>query len=186
VPAATATLRVDTNGRFRENAGVLASRLSRIALSGFLIASSGGCRQPNPPTGRVIADTDVIGAWRYPEVGDVGIGGHWVFTIQFASDGTFRQTLVPPRARNMIQQTGVWRIEGGTLKMESLIAWENTATGRWASRQQDWLMIVSAKHAGRFAICGGLAADHSMDRELDRISDDECRLLTSLTLPVDR
>jgi len=140
----------------------------------------GGCRPRNALVGRAIAETDLVGAWRYPELSGGDGADRWVVTIQFASDRTYRQTLVPPRARHLIQHTGAWRIEGGTVKMESLVAWDGAAAGQWTCREQTWLMIASAKHPGTLALNGGLAADHSMDREMDRISADECRLLTSL------
>ena len=128
---------------------------------------------------RAVTAGDVIGAWRYAEVPDEAGNSGWIVTVEFAGDGTFRQTLVPPRARNLIVQTGSWRVEGQALKLERLIVWDETAASHWARREQTWPMMPSAKTAGALALCGGLAADHSLDRELDRISDAECRLLTS-------
>lgn len=101
-------------------------------------------------------------------------------TVEFLGDGSYRQTLVPPRARNLIRQTGGWRVEGAAVKIDSLIVWDESAEGHWARREQTWRVIESAKRPGALAVRGGLAADHSMDHELDKLSDAECRLLTSV------
>lgn len=158
------------------------SLASKIPLAPFLgaLLFLAGCRSEHASVSQTITGGDVVGSWRYAEVGDTDGGNQWIVTIQFARDGTFLQTLVPPSTRNLIQQAGAWRIEGGTLKMESLIVWDEAAAGHWAPRGQDWGMIASAKRPGTLALRGGLAADHSLDREMARISDDECRLLTGL------
>lgn len=150
------------------------------AFLGGLVALilTGGCRSEKPPPGPV-GRADVIGAWRYADVADDD-ADRWVVTIQFADDGTFRQTLVPPHARNPIGQTGIWRLEGGAVKVGPLIVWDESTAGHWTQREQAWPVRLSAKRPGTLALCGGLAADHSLDREMDRISDAECRLLTSL------
>lgn len=160
---------------------------SAVAIVGLVFVPwlFGGCPAPRahpwtPPL-RAVTAGDVIGAWRYAGVPDEAGNGGWIVTVEFADDGTFRQTLVPPRARNLIVQTGSWRLEGQALKLESLIVWDETAASHWARRGQTWPMMQSAKNAGALAVCGGLAADHSLDRELDRISAAECRLLTSIT-----
>ena len=126
---------------------------------------------------------DVIGAWRYADVPEEESGGGWIVTIEFAGDGTFRQTLVAPQARNRIVQTGAWRVENATLKMEQIILWDEAADGHWTRRAQTWPVIESDRHLGALAVLGGLAADHALDRELARISDTECRLLTTLAPP---
>ena len=156
------------------------------ALAGLGLASLllGGCpspkaHAPSPPQRTVLAG-DVVGAWRYADVPEEESGGGWIVTIEFAGDGTFRQTLVAPQARTRIVQTGAWRVENAALKMEPLILWDEAAAGHWARRAQTWPVIESARHPGALAVLGGLAADHALDRELARISATECRLLTSL------
>jgi hypothetical protein len=168
----------------------VSKRLSSIAaVVGFFFSPLllGGC----PSRGahslaapkRAITQSDIIGAWRYAGVPEEEGDSGWIVTIEFASDGTFRQTLVPPRARNLMVQMGAWRVDGKALKMEPLIVWDEAAAWHWARREQTWPVMESAKHSGALAICGGLAADHSLDRELDKISDAECRLLTSIRPP---
>ena len=162
-------------------------RLSRAAATGGLCLSLlllGGCpsrksHAPSPPQRTVLAG-DVVGAWRYADVPEEESGGGWIVTIEFAGDGTFRQTLVAPQARNRIVQTGAWRVENAALKMEQIILWDEAADGHWTRRAQTWPVIESARHPGALAVLGGLAADHALDRELARISDTECRLLTDL------
>ena len=143
----------------------------------------GGCPSPKKhafsPPHRAVVESDVVGAWRYAGVPEEDGGGGWIVTIEFLRDGTFRQTLVPPLARNLIVQTGAWRIENAALKMEPLIVWDEAAAGHWARRGHAWPMIESARRPGALAVFGGLAAEHALDRELARISDAECRLLTS-------
>ena len=131
-------------------------------------------------------ESDVVGAWRYTGVPEEEGGAGWIVTIEFTGDGIFRQTLVAPYARNRIVQTGAWRIESAVLKIDALIVWDETAAGHWARREQMWPMIESARRPGALAVLGGLAADHAMDRELARISDAECRLLTSLASATER
>ena len=126
-------------------------------------------------------ESDVVGAWRYMGVPQEEGGTGWIVTIEFMGDGTFRQTLVAPEARNRIVQTGAWRIENAALKMGQLIVWDETAPGHWARREHTWPMIESARRPGALAVLGGLAAEHALDRELARISDAECRLLTSVS-----
>ena len=126
-------------------------------------------------------ESDVVGAWRYMGVPQEEGGTGWIVTIEFMGDGTFRQTLVAPEARNRIVQTGAWRIENAALKMDPLIVWDETAAGHWARREHTWAMIESARRPGSLAVLGGLAAEHALDRELARISDAECRLLTSVS-----
>ena len=163
-------------------------RLFRAALgAGLWLAPLmfGGCPSPKghapAPPHRAVVESDVIGAWRYAGVPEEAGGTGWIVTIEFTRDGTFRQTLVPPQARNLIVQTGAWRIENAALKMEPLIVWDEAAAGHWARRGQAWPVIESARHPGALAVLGGLAADHAMDRELAKISDAEYRLLTSAT-----
>ena len=141
---------------------------------------SPGAHAPSAPH-RAVVESDVTGAWRYAGVPQEEGGAEWIVTIEFTGDGTFRQTLVPPEARNRIVQTGAWRIENATLKMEPLIVWDEAAAGHWARRGHAWPMIESARRPGSLAVLGGLAADHSLDFELARISDAECRLITSVT-----
>ncbi len=159
---------------------------SLLTLSGFALIPwlLGGCpaprTQPQAAPLRAVTPEDVIGAWRYAGVPEEEGDSGWIITVEFARDGTFRQTLVPPQMRNLIVQTGSWRVEDKTLKLDPLFVWDEAATDHWARREQVWPMMQSAKRPGALAICGGLAADHSLDRELDRISDAECRLLTSI------
>ena len=157
-----------------------------VAIAGLGLAPLllGGCpspraRVPAPPR-RAVLESDVIGAWRYADVPEEENGGGWIVTIEFAGDGTFRQTLVAPQARNRIVQTGAWRVENAALKMAQIILWDEAADGHWTRRAQTWPVIESARRPGALAVLGGLAADHALDRELARISDTECRLLTSL------
>lgn len=162
----------------------MTKRLFRAAaVAGFLLAPLvlGGCpsRKVHAPPQRAVLESDVVGAWRYAGVPEEEGGGGWIVTIEFQRDGTFRQTLVPPQARNLIVQTGAWRLENAVLKMEPLIVWDEAAAGHWARRGHSWPMIESARHPGALALLGGLAAEHALDRELARISDAECRLLTS-------
>ncbi len=165
----------------------MSKRLFRIAaVAGLWLAPLmlGGCPSPkaHAPTRphRAVVESDVVGAWRYAGMPEEEGGGGWIVTIEFTGDGTFRQTLVPPQARNLIVQTGAWRIENTALKMDPLIVWDETAAGHWARREHTWPMIESARRRGALAVLGGLAADHALDRELARISDAECRLLTSI------
>lgn len=168
----------------------MSKRLSTIAaVAGLSLAPLllGGCPSakvhvPSPPQ-RAATESDVVGAWRYAGVPEEEGGPGWIITIEFMRDGIFRQTLVPPQARNLVVQTGTWRVEDAWLKMEALIVWDEGAAGHWARREQTWAIIGSARRPGALAVLGGLAADHSLDRELDRISDSECRLLTSISLP---
>ena len=161
--------------------------LCAAGLAGFWLAPLllGGCPSPkkHAPSSphRAVVESDVVGAWRYAGVPEEEGGGGWIVTIEFLRDGTFRQTLVPPLARNLIVQTGAWRIENAALKMEQLIVWDETAAGHWARRGHSWPMIESARRPGALALLGGLAAEHGLDRELARISDAECRLLTSVS-----
>ena len=155
------------------------------AVAGFLLGPLmlGGCPSPKKqafsPPQRAVVESDVVGAWRYAGVPQEDGGDGWIVTIEFLRDGTFRQTLVPPQARNLIVQTGAWRIENAALKMEPLIVWDEAAAGHCARRGHRWPMIESARHPGALALLGGLAAEPALDRELARISDAECRLLTS-------
>lgn len=171
----------------------MSKRLSSVAavLAAILfLGLFGGCPAPRghlqAAPKRVVTSGDVIGAWRYASMPTEDGGSGWTITVEFAGDGTFRQTLVPPRARNLIVQTGAWRIEGQALKLEMLIVWDETAANHWAPRRQTWPLIESAKHAGTLAIFGGLAADRSLDHELDRISATECRLLTRVASAAER
>ena len=152
-----------------------------LAIAPLLL---GGCPSPRTPSTtippRAVIAGDVIGAWRYAGVPEDEGNSGWIVTIEFAGDGTFCQTLVPPRARNVIVQTGAWRVAGQALQLERLIVWDETAASHWARRGQTWPMMQSAKNAGALTVYGGLAANHSLDRELDRISAAECRLLTSV------
>ena len=129
---------------------------------------------------RPILDSDIVGAWSYEKLRDENGDDGWIVTIEFRDDGSCRQTLVPPRARNLIRQTSRWRIEGATVKIDSLIAWDEWAEGHWARSNQTWRVVESTKRPGALAVRGGLAADHSMDHELEKLSDAECRLLTSV------
>lgn len=165
----------------------MSKRLSSVAAvlgAGFFLWLFGGCPAPRghlqPLPRRAVTPGDVIGAWRYASLPTEDGSRGWIITVEFSEDGTFRQTLVPPRARNLIVHTGAWRIEGQALKLEMLIVWDETAANHWAPRAQTWPMIESAKRSGAPAVFGGLAADHSLDEELDRISATECRLLTSV------
>lgn len=158
-----------------------AAAVASLCLAPLLL---GGCpapraHTPSPPPRAVLA-SDVVGAWRYADVPEEDSGGGWIVTIEFASDGTFRQTLVAPQARNRIVQTGAWRVENAVLKMEQIILWDEAADGHWTRRTQTWPVIESARRPGALAVSGGLAADPALNRELARISDTECRLLTSL------
>ncbi len=170
----------------------MSKRLSCAAtVAGLLLAPLllGGCpsrkaRAPSPPH-RAATESDVVGAWRYAGVPEEEGGTGWIVTIEFARDGIFRQTLVPPRAQNLIVQTGAWRVENAGLKMDALIVWDEGAAGHWARCEQTWAIVESARRPGALAVLGGLAADHSVDRELDRISDAEYRLLTSISPPPD-
>ena len=159
--------------------------LRAAGLAGFWLAPLllGGCPSPkvHAPPQRPVLASDVVGAWRYAGVPEEDGGGGWIVTIEFAGDGTFRQTLVPPQARNLIVQTGAWRLENAALKMEPLIVWDEAAAGHWARRGQAWPVIESARRPGALALLGGLAAEPALDRELARISDAECRLLTSVS-----
>ena len=157
-------------------------RAAAIAGLGLAPLVLGGCPSPevHAPPRRAVVASDVVGAWRYAGVPEEDGGGGWIVTIEFLRDGTFCQTLVPPLARNLIVQTGAWRIENAALKMEPLIVWDEAAAGHWARRGHSWLMIESARHPGALALLGGLAAEHALDRELAKISDAECRLLTSV------
>ena len=166
----------------------MSKRLFRaVAAAGFLpwLLMLGGCPSPKvhapAPPHRAVVESDVIGAWRYAGVPQEDGGAGWIVTIEFARDGTFRQTLVPPQARNLIVQTGLWRIENAALKMEPLIVWDEAAAGHWVRREQAWPVIESARRPGALAVLGGLAADHSLDFELAKISDTECRLITSVS-----
>ena len=166
----------------------MTKRLFRAAaIAGFLLGPLllGGCPSPKKqafsPPQRAVVESDVVGAWRYGGVPEEDGGGGWIVTIEFMRDGIFRQTLVPPQARNLIVQTGAWRIENAALKMEQLIVWDEAAAGHWARRGHSWPMIESARHPGALAVLGGLAADHALDRELAKISEAECRLLTSVS-----
>ena len=171
----------------------MSKRLFRLAaVAGLLLAPLmlGGCpsrsaHAPTPPR-RAVMESDVVGAWRYTGVPEEEGGAGWIVTVEFTGDGIFRQTLVAPYARNRIVQTGAWRIESAALKIDALIVWDETAAGHWARREQMWPMIESARRPGALAVLGGLAADHAMDRELARISDAECRLLTSLASATER
>ena len=159
----------------------IAVALAGVILAGLLL---GGCpspkaHPPRPPQRAVVAG-DVIGAWRYADVPEEESGAGWIVTIEFAGDGTFRQTLVAPQARNRIVQTGAWRVENAALKMEQIILWDEAAEGHWTRRAQTWPVIESVRHPGALAVLGGLAADHALDRELARISVTECQLLTDL------
>ena len=155
--------------------------IAALALAPLLL---GGCPSRNAhaptPLHRAVLAGDVIGAWRYADLPEEESGGGWIVTIEFAGDGTFRQTLVAPQARNRIVQTGAWRVENAVLKMEQIILWDEAAAGHWARRAQTWLVIESARRPGTLAVSGGLAADAALNRELTRISATECRLLTSL------
>lgn len=159
------------------------SKAVALAAAFFFSMLLGGCPAPRARTEaqRAITPRDVIGAWRYAGIPEEEGNSGWIVTVEFASDGTFRQTLVPPRAQNLMVQTGAWRVEGKALQLEALLVWDEAAEGHWARRAQTWPMIESEKHVGSLAILGGLAADHSLDRELDRISAAECRLLTSVS-----
>lgn len=168
-----------------ETRGVCKQRLSRVVALALVPLLLAGCpaphgKHPAPPPRAVTAE-DVIGAWRYAGLPEEEGESGWIITVEFARDGTFRQTLVPPRMRNLIVQTGSWRVEGTALKLDPLIVWDEAADGHWARRPQAWPMVPSAQRPGALAIHGGLAADHSLDRELERISEAECRLLTSVT-----
>ena len=171
---------------FAEKAGVLKRLFSAAVLAGLLFVPLllGGCPSPkaHAPAAplRAVLAGDVVGSWRYADVPEEASGGGWIVTIEFAGDGTFRQTLVAPQARNRIVQTGAWRIENAALKMEQIILWDEAAAGHWARRAQTWPVIESARRPGALAVRGGLAADPALGRELARISDTECRLLTSL------
>lgn len=158
-----------------------AAAIAGLGLAPLLF---GGCPSPKvhvpAPSRRAVVAGDVVGAWRYADVPEEESGGGWIVTIEFAGDGTFRQTLVAPQARNRIVQTGAWRIENAALKMEPVILWDEAADGHWTRRAQTWPVIESARRPGALAVSGGLAADHALDRELARISDTECRLLTDL------
>lgn len=158
-----------------------AAAIAGLGLGPLLL---GGCPSPKkqapaPPLRAVLAG-DVVGAWRYADVPEEESGGGWIVTIEFADDGSFRQTLVAPQARHRIVQTGIWRIENAALKMEPMILWDEAAAGHWIRGAQTWPVVANTRRPGAFAIRGGLAADTALDHELARISATECRLLTSL------
>ena len=166
------------------------SSVAAIVAAIFFLWLFAGCPAPRghlqAAPKRAVTAGDVVGAWRYASVSAEDGRSGWIITVEFAGDGTFRQTLVPPQARNLIVQTGAWRIEGQALKLETLIVWDETAENHWAARAQTWPIIESAKHAGALAIFGGLAADHSLDHEFARISVAECQLLTRVAGAAER
>lgn len=160
------------------------SRASRLlfASAGFLAPLLfSGCpassKSGTPP--RLAQIEDVVGAWRYPEIADESGNSDWVITIEFAKDGSFQQTLVPPRGSSLIQQAGSWQLEGSHVRLRQLVVWDENVAGHFARRDQTWAMIDSAKSRGTSALVGGLDADHTSDREFERLTAAECRLLTS-------
>ncbi len=125
-------------------------------------------------------ESDIVGAWCYEKLRDEKGNNGWVVTMEFFDNGRFQQTLVPPHARNLIRQTGQWQVAGAAVKIDSLIVWDESAESHWSQNEQIWRVVESVKQPGRLAIRGGLAADHSMDHELEKLSAAECRLLTSV------